>query len=60
MVSEIDLGKSNHHGFLSVAGLDFDELRAGLLPYVLALLFVVGAGHSVRCYAIARVLCLLL
>ena len=47
-------------GGCCVAGLDFDELSAGLLSYVLALLFVVGAGHSVRCYAIARALCLLL
>ena len=44
-----------------VAGLDFDELRAGLSSsYVTKLLFVVGADHSVRFFVIARALCLLL
>ena len=44
-----------------VAGLDFGELRAGLSSlYVTELLFVVGADHSVRCFVIARALCLLL
>ena len=44
-----------------VAGLDFDDLRAGLpSSYVTELLFVVGADHSVRCFVIARALCLLL
>ena len=44
-----------------VAGfLDFDELRAGLSSsYMAALLFVVGADHSARCFVIARALCLL-
>ena len=40
-------------------GAIFDELSAGLLSHMLTLLFVVGAGHSVRCYAIARAACLL-
>ena len=47
-------------GGCRVAGLDFDELRAGLSSsYVAALLFVVGADHSARCFVIARALCLL-
>ena len=40
--------------------MDFDELRAGLSSsYVTALLFVVGADHCVRCFVVARALCLL-
>ena len=39
-------------------GLDFDELSAELLSHTLTLLFVVGAGHSVRCLVIARAVCL--
>ena len=47
-------------GGCRVAGLDFDELRAGLSSsYVAALLFVVGADHCVRCFVVARALCLL-
>ena len=44
-----------------VAGLDFGELLpAGLLSYALALPFVVGADHSIRCLVIVCALCLLL
>ena len=47
-------------GGCRVAELDFDELRARLSPsYVTALLFVVGADHCVRCFVVARALCLL-
>ena len=47
-------------GGYRVAGLGFDELRAGLSSsYVATLLFVVGADHSARCFVIARALCLL-
>ena len=47
-------------GGFRVAGLDFDEVRAGLSSsYVAALLFVVGADRFVRCFVIARALCLL-
>ena len=47
-------------GGCRVAGLDFDELRAGLSSsYVAALLFVVSADHSVCYFVIARALCLL-
>jgi hypothetical protein len=47
-------------GGCRVAGLGFDELRAGSSSsYVAALLFVVGADHSARCFVIARALCLL-
>ena len=48
-------------GGYRVAGLGFDELRAGLSSlYATALLFAHGAAYSVRCFVIARALCLLL
>ena len=47
-------------GGYRAAGLGFDELHAGSSSsYVAALLFVVGADHSARCFVIARALCLL-
>ena len=56
-VSGVRLGVS---GGCRVAGLDFEEFRAGSSSsYVGALLFAVGADHSVRCFVIARALCLL-
>ena len=44
-----------------LGNVDFDELRAGLSSlYVTALLFADSAAYSVRCFVIARALCLLL
>ena len=44
-----------------LGNVDFDELRAGLSSsYVTVLLFAAGAAYSVRCFVIARALCLLL